>query len=413
MLAQLDHRYGRASLDGSSSTGENSGGKVNRPIDRGSTSETQSNGAARSTTPPTPWTALLLYGHHYYKDNRRDPAKAEAAAAAAAVAKEEEPTNATMSQAQAAAELADRWPVYSVWDALFGGQVLTREAFYSTHPQRSFPEFIKGQSSSRNEFHTKRDVKLDEPFIGATPFEPGEEIAVAALPPNSMSSFWWAPHTCRAARRSPTLAAFRERAGPCLDALAWAAWTQGGVGNRVLARALAKHWPSPAMLALPIQSPQSVDKKGRKHKGSNLEPATSNPIGWVNWAHSNPVSSGSVMHSSSSGAPAGASPNASSMLTAEGRAQATVRALTLSEASPSDWLLRGDLIILVDRAPSRGRAVHNVDDLWKTLRKKFGHRHALIRVVTDSKVNLMNEMKLNNIIVSSFTSSFGCLFDHT
>jgi len=72
-------------------------------------------------------------------------------------------------------------------------------------------------------------------------------------------------------------------------------------------------------------------------------------------------------------------------------AQVTARALTSSTALPSDWLLRGDSIVLVDRSASRGRAVHNVGDLWKTLRKKFGHRHALLRVVTDSKVKFITE----------------------
>jgi hypothetical protein len=265
---------------------------------------------------------------------------------------------------------------------LFGGQVLTREAFYSISLHRSLTALLNHQDSTSHQGgeRSTQSMKVDEPFTSASPFEPGEEIAVAALPPNSMSSFWWAPHMCRAARRSPVLAAFRERAGARLDALAWAAWNQGGVGTRVLARALAKHWPSPAMLALPMQAPQSMDKKGPKDMESNLESASSNPMGWINWANRNPDSSGHAMYTS----------NSSPMHAGEA-AQVTARALTSSTALPSDWLLRGDSIVLVDRSASRGRAVHNVGDLWKTLRKKFGHRHALLRVVTDSKVKFITE----------------------
>ena len=262
------------------------------------------------------WTALLLVGHHYYQeigDNRRDSARADTAMAA--LQRSNKAADYEVLGHEAA--LADRWPVFAAWHALFQGQVLTREGFYSSI----------GKARPRG--GRESDDPIVRRGLGPRGFYPGEEISVAVLPPNSMSSLWWAPHTCRAARRSPVLAEFRSRSGPLLDTLAVHAWVNGQ-GARVIAKAEARHWPQPL--------------KPELGRGPKLSTTV---------AQSKPE----------------------------------------KEAIAWDWLARGDLVIVVDRAKERGRAVHNSDELWNALRHAFRDR-ALLRVVTDSRMPYLAQYAL-------------------
>jgi len=183
----------------------------------------------------------------------------------------------------AAAEVADAWPLMAVWRALFPeGGVLTREDLF------------------------RRPAK--PPLSSAPVLRPGEEIAVAALSPNPMASFWWAPKVCRAARRSPLLSSFRATVSAELDAHATQAWDAWG--DRVLSRARGRHWP-----------------------GESSPPPP------------------------------------------PGRAR--------------EWLGRGRLVVVVDRAKARGRRVGNEAELWKGLVKALGRGPAgrpILKLSTDSNM---------------------------
>jgi hypothetical protein len=229
------------------------------------------------------WTALLLHAHHYFDDNVRlapaAPAPAAAVIAPAVAVAVETPVEVPAAErAQAAlfnrkeeeeeeeALLADRWPVYAVWHALFKGRVLTRERFF-----RGASGVGGGGSGGNGDGGGKKsnggngdrhigafDLDLaaeaallaEAPYssaavVGGLLFSPGQEISVAALSPNGFTSTWWAHENCRAARKSPLLNHFRRKVGPGLDRLAMVAWETNREGERVLAAADAKHWPPP------------------------------------------------------------------------------------------------------------------------------------------------------------------------
>jgi hypothetical protein len=77
-----------------------------------------------------------------------------------------------------------------------------------------------------------------------------------------------------------------------------------------------------------------------------------------------------------------------------GSSSTAARLKAMGEAGPSGWLSRGDLVLLIDRAPGRGRRLTNAPDAFRALRRAFGGQRPLLRVVTDSKVPYLAQYAL-------------------
>jgi hypothetical protein len=135
-----------------------------------------------------------------------------------------------LSVVGAAAAVADRWPLMAAWQGLFSGRVVTREAFYGggggggggggrgTTSEGTTSEGTTsgggGGSTNSGGRQGGADVGSEEEpssssssarggsasrsfRSGALRLAPGEEIALAALSPNPMMSFWWAPRVSK------------------------------------------------------------------------------------------------------------------------------------------------------------------------------------------------------------------------
>jgi len=240
-----------------------------------------------------------------------------------------------MKRGSVEAVVRDQWPVFAAWDALFKGRVLTREVFY-TEDHATF-NVDRGSEAGQGSLHTgegKADEEIKKRKGGASL----TRGAMPFYPGEEIAVAALSMNPMASNWWAPSVCRAARRSPVLADMRVQvgprldtlALHSFREVGVRVIRRAVSKHWPN--------------DTHGGRG-GSN-----------------------------------GSEELSTLSLSREKKAWA--------------WLESGKLILMVDRAASRGRNVHNAAQLWKGLVNAFGDTRPLLRVVTDSTMSYLAQYAL-------------------